>query len=264
MRDSILANFKQNLTLALEHFEQESGGRHNRRSEISSAINTIEEYISRAQNPLILLNTLEIYIKNYLSGFFKALLFRDEYRLKKCLVEILLQPEYSIQSLSYTLWHEAEVEKLSLYRLISQLEERLRNVESEKEDASPEIAPINQIEFDDLRSKISYLEECEKQAHIKIVDLENEKWIKEREIIELHAKIELLTNENNKLKERHHAQQEDLKKIQSENQTLKKESSTSPEKFIKKTTPHLIYQNNSKPINAIADDSLHTESCRIV
>lgn len=245
MRKNILAQFKNDLRTAVENFEKENGGRHNRRLEVSKALDTLEEYIHRAHNPLILLNMIEIYIKNYLTGFLKSFFFRDEYQLKKHLQSILTQPEYSLASLSHSLYHENEVEKLGLYRLISQLEERLRSVESGKEDASFEsIEAHGSSDFDDLRAKISHLEEYEKQAHIKISDLENEKWIKEREIIELQAKIQWLSTENGKLQARNQALQEALDSIHPEHQKSREKNGLDPEKSVKKFSSQLIYQNN--------------------
>lgn len=213
MRKSILAQFKIDLYTALERFELNSGGRHNHRPDIVKALDTIEEYIHRAQNPLILLNTIETYIKNYLSGFFQSFFFRDEYQIKKHVLAILNQPEYSLQALSHALYHENEAERLSLYRLISQLEERLKNIESGREDTDLEnTTQTHSSEFEDLRSKIKHLEACEQQAHQKISDLENEKWIKAREIIVLQAKIESLSNENNELQKRNKELQEKLEK----------------------------------------------------
>ena len=59
--------------------------------------------------------------------------------------------------------------------------------------------------------KISHLEECEKQAQFKIAELENEQWLKEREIIALRAKVESLS--------------ENLEKMKAENKILKEEKS---------------------------------------
>ena len=67
-------------------------------------MNAISEYIKLAENPLVLLNTLEVYIKNHLSGLLKSMPFRDQGQTKKEAVAIFLQPEYSLQSLSYTLY----------------------------------------------------------------------------------------------------------------------------------------------------------------
>lgn len=265
MRESILKNFRTDLRKALENFERESGGRHNRRPEISEAMNTLDEYISRAQNPLILLNMVETYIQKNLSGLFKSLYFRDEYQLKKCLNVVLAKPEYSLSSLSHSLYHENETEKLQLYRLIAQLEERLRNIESGKEDLNVEsVEPVSHSDFDDLRAKISHLEECERQAQIKISDLENKKWIDIREIIFLRAKIDLLSSENQKLKEIRETELEELRKVRQENQTLIEKIAAKPEKVIHKVAPQLVYQNQSKQIHSKQSEIQETGSCQIV
>lgn len=269
MREGILQKFKQDLLATLSDFEKESSGRHNRRPEISAAIVALEEYIDRAQNPLTLLNMIEVYIKNHLSGFLKSLAFRDEYKLRKRLLHIFEQPEYTLQSLSHSVYHESEIEKLSLYRLIAQLEERLKQLEREKEQEFRNHSGHSSQEFEELREKITVLEAREKEAQIKIEELENEKWLKEREAIALQSKVELLSEENSQLHEQCENLESDLEEMREENTRLKQglhEKQTQQEslKITKKAAAHLVYQNNTKKVDPPPEENSEEERCSIM
>jgi hypothetical protein len=246
MKDTILKEFKSELRKALTIFEKESGGRHHRRPEISSAIDTLCQYIDQTQNAIVLLNALNNFISEHLCGWLKSLPFRDESQLKNRILAVLHKPEFHIQSLCLTLYQESESEKLMLYKLVSKLEERLRQVENEScSENEMSRNPENQKGFEALREKIKILEKDQKNTEEKISDLESEKWLKEREVIILSQKVDCLSKENK-------TQADHIVDLEAENAELKKKLAKAqlmqpetPEKaLIAKSIPLLIYQNN--------------------
>lgn len=231
MNEKIALSLKFALKTALHTFEEESGGPHNRRPEVAQALKEMSDALEIDMNALALYNWFEHFLLKSLTGGLKSFPFRDEYQLKKRILLILKKPEFSITCISIALYQESEAEKLQLYRLISKLEERLKNIESESERESSREDSDHQIEFQKFRGQIRALEEKNRKAEEKIQELEKEKWLKTRENILLSEKTHTLSQENQELREK-------LKLAQQEIELLKKSSESSEEK----SNPHTLFQ----------------------